>query len=48
MPIKTVSGFQLKNKAKRGQAAVHGVSVGPFVAPHGTKVEFRLARPINV
>jgi hypothetical protein len=48
MPIKTLSGFQLENKAKRGQAAVYGVSVDPFVAPHATKMGFRLAQPINV
>ncbi len=48
IPIKTVSGFQLENKAKRGRAAGRGISVGPFVAPHGTKIEFRLAEPLNV
>ncbi len=48
IPIKTVSGFQLENKAKRGRAAGRGISVGPFVAPHGTKMEFRLAEPLNV
>lgn len=48
IPIKTVSGFQLENKAKFGRAKGLGISVGPFVAPHGTKMEFRLAQPINL
>jgi len=48
IPIKTVSGFQLENKVKMGRAAGRGISVGPFVAPHGTKMEFRLAQPLNV
>jgi hypothetical protein len=48
IPIKTVSGFQLENIAKVGRARARGVSVGPFVAPHGTKMEFRLAQPLNV
>jgi len=48
IPIKTVSGFQLENKVKGGRAAGRGITVGPFVAPHGTKMEFRLAGPLNV
>jgi hypothetical protein len=48
VPIKTVSGFQLENKAKTGRAKLRGISVGPYVAPHGTKMEFRLAEPLNV
>ncbi len=48
IPIKTVSGFQLENKVRRGRAAGRGVSVGPFVAPHGTKMEFQLAQPLNM
>jgi hypothetical protein len=48
IPIKTVSGFQLENTAKVGRARTRGISVGPFVAPHGTKLEFRLAQPLNV
>jgi len=48
IPIKTVSGFQVENKAKVGRAKARGISVGAFVAPHGTKMEFRLARPLNV
>jgi hypothetical protein len=48
IPIKTVSGFELKNIAKGGRARTRGISVGPFVAPHGTKMEFRLAQPLNI
>ena len=48
IPIKTVSGFQLENIAKFGRAKARGISVWPFVAPHGTKMEFRLAQPLNV
>ena|SRR2546426_448624 len=48
IPIKTVSGFQLENKVKRGRAAGRGVSVGPFVVPHGTKMEFRLAEQLSL
>ena len=48
IPIKTVSGFQVENIAKRGAARARGISVWPFVAPHGTKMEFRLAQPLNV
>ena len=48
IPIKKVSGFKLENMAKFGRAKARGISVGPFVAPHGTKMEFRLAQPLNV
>jgi hypothetical protein len=48
IPVKTVSGFQLENIAKGGRARARGISVGPFVAPHGTKLEFRLAQPVNI
>jgi len=48
VPVKTAGGFALENKAKVGRARARGISVGPFVAPHGTKLEFRLAQPINI
>ena len=48
IPIKTVSGFQVQNIAMRGAARARGISVGPFVAPHGTKMEFRLAQPVKL
>ena len=46
--IKTVSGFQVQNIAMRGAARARGISVGPFVVPHGTRLEFRIAQPLNV
>jgi hypothetical protein len=48
IPIKTVSGFQLENTAKVGRAKTRGISVGPFVAPHGTQMQFRLAQPLSL
>jgi hypothetical protein len=48
IPIRTVSGFQLENIAKVGRAKARGISVGSFVAPHGTQMQFRLAQPLNV
>jgi hypothetical protein len=48
IPIKTVSGFQLENIAKGGRAKARGISVGPFLAPHGTQMQFRLARPLSL
>lgn len=48
IPIKTVSGFQVENKANRGRAAGRDLSVGPFVAPHGMKMEFRIAQPVTL
>jgi len=48
VPVKTAGGFALEHKAKVGRARARGISVGPFVAPHGTKLEFRLAQPINI
>ena len=48
LPIKTSGGFVIENKAKVGRARTRGISVGPYVAPHGTKMEFRLAQPVNV
>lgn len=46
IPIKTVSGFQVKNKAIGARPG--GISVGPFITPHGTRMEFRLAEPLNL
>ena len=48
IPIKTVNGFQLENKAKVGRAKARGISVGSFVAPHGTKLEFRIAQSVTL
>ena len=50
VPIKTVGGFEPENTSKprttRGARA--GVSVGSFTVPPGTKMEFRLAQPLNL
>ena len=48
IPIKTVSGFQVQNLAIRGAARARGITVGPFVAPHGTRLQFRLAQPVKL
>ena len=48
IPIKTVSGFQVQHISMHGGARARGITVGPFLAPHGTKMEFRLAQPLNV
>jgi hypothetical protein len=47
IPVKTTGAFELQNVAK-GRAKARGVTVGPFLAPHGTRLEFRLAQPLNV
>jgi len=48
IPIKTVSGFQVQHVSMHGGARARGITVGPFLAPHGTRMEFRLAQPLNV
>jgi hypothetical protein len=48
LPIKTSGGFVIENKAKVGAAKARGISVGSYVAPHGIRMEFRLARSLNV
>ena len=48
IPIKTVSGFQVQNLAMRGAARSRGVTVGPFVAPHGLRMQFQLAQPVRL
>jgi hypothetical protein len=48
IPIKTVSGFQVQHVSMHGAARARGISVGPFLAPHGTRLEFRLAQPVNI
>jgi len=47
VPIRTSGGFIIQNVAK-GKAKVTGVTVGPYVAPHGTRMQFRLAQPVNI
>ena len=48
VPIKTVSGFEVRNLAMRGGARARGITVGPFVAPHGLRMQFRLAQPVKL
>jgi len=48
IPIKTASGFQVQNLAMRGGARARGITVGPFVAPHGLRMQFRLAQPVKL
>src|SRR5580765_763739 len=38
IPIKTVSGFQVQHVSMHGGARARGISVGPFLAPHGTRM----------
>jgi hypothetical protein len=47
IPIKTSGGFVIENVAK-GRAKVRGITVGPYVAPHGTRMQFRLAQSVNL
>src|SRR5260370_10844503 len=46
IPIKTVSGFQVQHVSMHGGARARGISVGPFLASHRTKMEFRLVQPL--
>jgi len=48
VPIKTVSGFEVQNLAMRGAARSRGITVGPFVAPHGLRMQFQLAQPVRL
>jgi hypothetical protein len=48
VPIKTVSGFQPEPKSVTARQAASGISVGSFVVPPGTKMEFRLAQPVTL
>lgn len=48
IPIKTVSGFEVQNLAMRAGARARGITVGPFVAPRGLRMEFRLAQPVKL
>jgi hypothetical protein len=48
IPIKTVSGFQVQHVSMHGGARARGITVGPFLAPHGTRMEFRLAQPVKL
>jgi len=48
IPIKTDGAFQLEAKPNTARQLRTGVSVGPFRVAPGTKMQFRLAQPLNV
>jgi hypothetical protein len=48
VPLKTVGGIQPQSKAKTARQSRAGVSVGTSTVPSGTKMEFRLAQPLNL
>ena len=48
VPIKTDGAFQLQAKPKTARGMRTGVSVGSFTVPSGTKMQFRLAQPLNL
>src|SRR5260370_28580727 len=48
VPIKTVSAVQPQDKAKTARQSRAGVSLGTSTFPSGTKMEFRLAEPLNM
>ena len=48
IPIKTDGAFQLEAKPNTARQLRTGVSVGPFKVTPGTKMQFRLAQPLNV
>ena len=47
IPIKTSGGFVIENVAK-GRTKVTGITVGPYVAQHGTRMQFSLAQPVKL
>jgi hypothetical protein len=48
IPIKTSGGVVIQNTAKVGRARARGITVGPYLVSHGTRMEFRLAQPVNI
>jgi hypothetical protein len=48
VPIKTDGAFQPEAKSKTARQSRAGVSVGSFTLPPGTKMDFRLAQPLNL
>jgi nucleoid DNA-binding protein len=48
VPIKTAGAFQLEAKPRTARQMRTGVSVGSFTVPSGTKMQFRLAQPLNL
>jgi hypothetical protein len=50
VPIKTTEGFEPEDtsKPRTTRGARTGVSAGSFTVPSGTKMQFRLAQPLNL
>jgi hypothetical protein len=48
VPIKTDGAFQLEAKPRTARQMRTGVSVGSFTVASGTKMQFRLAEPLNL
>ena len=48
IPIKTDGAFQLEAKPTTAGQLRTGVSVGPFKVTPGTKMNFKLAQPVNL
>jgi hypothetical protein len=48
LPVKTTGGVYPELKAKRVKQARAGFSVGSSTIPPGTKMQFRLAQPLNI
>jgi hypothetical protein len=48
LPIKTAGAFQLEAKPRTARQMRTGVSVGSFTVPSGTKMQLRLAEPLNL
>jgi nucleoid DNA-binding protein len=46
--IKTDGAFQVEAKPRTARQMRTGVSVGSFTVPSGTKMQFRLAQPLNL
>lgn len=47
IPVKTTGGFQPEVPVKSSRQARYGFSVGETYFPPGTKLEFRLAQPLQ-
>ena len=48
VPIKTTGGFQPQAGTKTARQSRRGISVGEWTFPPGTRIEFRLAEPLNL
>ena len=48
VPVKTADAFQPENKPNTARGSRRDVSVGSYAVPLGTKMQFRLAQPLNL